>query len=448
MNISASNQSLENIIIRQEKEKKRPSFASVFEKINKRTANMNRMTPLNNVLTNEQLFRYYLKETDPKLQVSDDVFGEDEPTTLADLITNKSLNMSKVNQTIQTDDGDDDDDMGKEDKSTQIEYEDNQLVPYNDEPLIDQSKSFVDRSSFLELSGSYQKLNNAVSLKEFVDNYELEKSFSELDRLPFNKKEAAQRHSGELFSKLAENNAELGFATDEYKSSLNPMYEGSTDDFLSSIVGYSPDASSKKTEKLQDTLIEAGADPKEIESLSPIKPARTIKPVQPTKLVKQLVGAKSNSKEFGPDLIEATWQEKRDHTANELYYLQRGEAKPLSGEFYYIRDDPLWRPTQKRGNWKEWAKAKYDKHDWNDDTTSYRASTAISSAIKGHLVRNRIRDVKGLVNDAMDKAGNDAVSLTSVVKRGRPAGSKNKVITPTNMKTRSKAKNPETEGFV
>jgi hypothetical protein len=105
MNISASNQSLENIIIRQEKEKKRPSFASVFEKINKRTANMNRMTPLNNVLTNEQLFRYYLKETDPKLRVSDDVFGEDE-TTLADLITNRSLNKSKVNQTIQTDDGD------------------------------------------------------------------------------------------------------------------------------------------------------------------------------------------------------------------------------------------------------------------------------------------------------------------------------------------------------
>ena len=97
-------------------------------------------------------------------------------------------------------------------------------------------------------------------------------------------------------------------------------------------------------------------------------------------------------------------------------------------------------------------KAKYDKHDWYDDTTFDRASTAISSAIKGHLVRNRIRDVKGLVNDlvndAMDKAGNDAVSFTSVVKRGRPAGSKNKVITPTNMRTRSKAKNPETEGFV
>ncbi len=101
MNISASNQSLENIIIRQEKEKKRPSFASVLEKINKRTANMNRITPFNNVITNEQLFRYYLKETDPKLQVSDDVFGEDEISTLADLITNKIIKYvsSKPNDT-------------------------------------------------------------------------------------------------------------------------------------------------------------------------------------------------------------------------------------------------------------------------------------------------------------------------------------------------------------
>jgi hypothetical protein len=82
MNLSASNTSLENIIIRQGQDKKRPSFASVFEKINKRTANMNRITPLNNAITNEQLFRYYLTETDPKLRVSDDVFGEDEPSSL------------------------------------------------------------------------------------------------------------------------------------------------------------------------------------------------------------------------------------------------------------------------------------------------------------------------------------------------------------------------------
>jgi hypothetical protein len=456
MNISASNQSLENIIIRQEKEKKRPSFASVFEKINKRSANMNRITPLNNVLTNEQLFRYYLKETDPKLQVADDVFGEDEPTTLADLITNKSLNMSKVNQTIQTDDGDDDDDKGKEDASTQIEYVDNQLVPYNDEQLIDQSKSFVDRSSFLEPSGSTQReaskqLENSIespfkSVESFEKNYEnWYKSFGE-----------TRFKLKDTFNKIAENNAELGFANDEYKSSLNPMYEGSTDDFLSSIVGYSPDASSKKTEKLQDTLIEAGADPKEIESLSPIKTARTIKPVQPTKLVKQLVGAKETpSKINGPAPLSATWEDIRDHTAPELYYLQRGVAKPLSFESYRIRDDPLWRPTNKTGNWKDWAKAKYDRHDWYDDTLLDRSATAIKSAIKGHLVRNRAvrghlvtkdsKFVNDLVNDVMDNAGNDAVSFTSVVKRGRPAGSKNKVITPTNMRTRS---SKDTEGFV
>jgi hypothetical protein len=43
MNISASNPSLENIIIRQGKDKKIHFFASVFERINKRTEYMNRI---------------------------------------------------------------------------------------------------------------------------------------------------------------------------------------------------------------------------------------------------------------------------------------------------------------------------------------------------------------------------------------------------------------------
>ena len=427
MNISASNQSLENIIIRQEKEKKRPSFASVFEKINKRTSNMNRITPLNNKLTNEQLFRYYLKETDPKLRVSDDAFGEDE-TTLADLITNRSLNKSKVNQTIQSDDGDvgdGNDDEGKDDASTRNVDEYLRIVEeINDEKQQDQSQSFVDRSSFF--------LDPKYSLKSL-------KSLEHLDNINDSLLEAKNY--------LARMNSET-FVNDEFKDDINPMYEGSTDDFVSSLVGYTPDTSPKKIERLQNSLIEAGVDPKEIENISPIKKARTIKPVQPTELVNQLVGAKTYSKELGPEKIDATWEEKRDHTANELYYLQRGKSKPLSFENlnYYVREDPLWRPTDRTGDWKAWAKGKYDKEG---------ASTAISSVFKGYAVRNRnrIREVKGIVNDLVDdvmgKAVTDAVSLTAVVKRGRPAGSKNKPITPTNMRTRSsKAINPETEGFV
>ena len=68
MNINASNHSLDNVFIQQKTEKNRPSFESVFEKLNKRVEKMNRKTPLNNVLTNVQLFRYYGKETDPLLK--------------------------------------------------------------------------------------------------------------------------------------------------------------------------------------------------------------------------------------------------------------------------------------------------------------------------------------------------------------------------------------------
>lgn len=79
MNINANNQSLINILLQQAsktKEKKRPTFEEVFSKLNARTAGMNaNKHPLNNMLTNEQLFRYYIKETDPKLRVSDDSFN-------------------------------------------------------------------------------------------------------------------------------------------------------------------------------------------------------------------------------------------------------------------------------------------------------------------------------------------------------------------------------------
>jgi hypothetical protein len=92
------------------------------------------------------------------------------------------------------------------------------------------------------------------------------------------------------------------------------MYEGDTNDFLSSIVGNTPNSSAKKTMRLQNTLMEAGTD-----EISPIKTSRTITPVKPKKLVEQLVGAKSytefvnqlvdvqtNSKQFGPEKIDAT----------------------------------------------------------------------------------------------------------------------------------------------
>ena len=98
MNINASNHSLDNVFIQQKTEKKRPSFASVFEKLNKRVEKMNRKTPLNNVLTNEQLFRYYVKEVEPLLKKSNDDFGEGN-ISLGDIMRNLKSNMNEAGGT-------------------------------------------------------------------------------------------------------------------------------------------------------------------------------------------------------------------------------------------------------------------------------------------------------------------------------------------------------------
>jgi hypothetical protein len=80
--INASNPSLINTLLQQAtktKEKKRPTFEEVFAKLNARTARMDaNKNPLNNMLTNEQLFRYYIKDTEPKLRVSDDSFNVED----------------------------------------------------------------------------------------------------------------------------------------------------------------------------------------------------------------------------------------------------------------------------------------------------------------------------------------------------------------------------------
>jgi hypothetical protein len=76
MNINAGNPSLINILLQQaskSQEKKRPTFEEVYAKLNARSARIDaNKHPMNNMLTNEQLFRYYIKETEPKLRVSDE----------------------------------------------------------------------------------------------------------------------------------------------------------------------------------------------------------------------------------------------------------------------------------------------------------------------------------------------------------------------------------------
>ena len=72
--INAGNPSANNMIIRQVMQKKRQSSATIFDKLNKRTAQLTAKNPLNNILTNDQLFPYYIQEVEPKLSQSNDNF--------------------------------------------------------------------------------------------------------------------------------------------------------------------------------------------------------------------------------------------------------------------------------------------------------------------------------------------------------------------------------------
>ncbi len=257
MNISASNPSLENIIIRQGKEKKRPSFASVFEKINKRTANMNRITPLNNALTNEQLFRYYLTETDPKLQVSDDAFGEDEPTSLSDLITNKSLKMSRTNKTIKTDIGDDDDDDDDDDKKdTSLSTKSRML-----ESLEQVAPVILDFSSPQRLDNRIIPSDGGLGsdLVDFLGKVQLEKDFANVENSPFDQSRAILRHGTELVSRIGGQAYNLG---------LNSGID--TNEFVANILKQSV----TKGKNLENSLRESGIEVNSLNSLS-YSPAKT-----------------------------------------------------------------------------------------------------------------------------------------------------------------------------
>ena len=96
MNINAGNPSLQNINSHNMKEKRRPSLSA--ENFNKRTAEMTCKSPLNSVLTNEQLFRYYVKDTMPQLQKSKGTFGDSEQgSMMSDLVGKLGLKEKAVN---------------------------------------------------------------------------------------------------------------------------------------------------------------------------------------------------------------------------------------------------------------------------------------------------------------------------------------------------------------
>ena len=91
MNINAGISSY-NLSLKKDKEEKRPTFATIFDKLDARSKKLNSKNPLNAVLTNDQQFRYYLQETEPMLHNNDDTFDLD------DVVGNRSLKDMKLSE--------------------------------------------------------------------------------------------------------------------------------------------------------------------------------------------------------------------------------------------------------------------------------------------------------------------------------------------------------------
>lgn len=74
MNINAGTNQY-NLSLKKIREEKRPSFYTIFDKLNNRKLNSKK--PLNAILTQDQMYRYYLNEVEPKLAEMPDNILED-----------------------------------------------------------------------------------------------------------------------------------------------------------------------------------------------------------------------------------------------------------------------------------------------------------------------------------------------------------------------------------
>jgi hypothetical protein len=90
MNINAGTNEY-NIRLQKIKEEKRPTFATIFDKLDARSKKLTPKNALNAVLTNDQMFRYYLEEVEP--QLAGDVDNLDD---LQNAIGNNSLGEIKL----------------------------------------------------------------------------------------------------------------------------------------------------------------------------------------------------------------------------------------------------------------------------------------------------------------------------------------------------------------
>ena len=91
MNINAGTNQY-NLSLKKIREEKRPSFATIFDKLDARSKKLNAKNPLNAVLTNDQMYRYYLSEVEPQLH------GSADDLDLEDVIGDKSLKDMKLSE--------------------------------------------------------------------------------------------------------------------------------------------------------------------------------------------------------------------------------------------------------------------------------------------------------------------------------------------------------------
>ena len=92
MNINAGTNQY-NLSLKKMKEEKRPTFATIFDKLDARSKKLNPKNPLNAVMTNDQMYRYYLEETEPMLREIPDDYD-----LLNDVIGGKSLKDMKLSE--------------------------------------------------------------------------------------------------------------------------------------------------------------------------------------------------------------------------------------------------------------------------------------------------------------------------------------------------------------
>ena len=160
--INVSNPTINNILMllntrgnNPDKPKKRPTYDEVFNKISKRTQNLkSTKQPLNNILTNDQLFRFYIQDTQPLLQKSNDKFNEGANTNLIQALTASKTSQNTTYGVA---------DIGNTNEPSNVA----QSTDYVDNPTIDLSNS----NGMSEAQIGY---NNTLKGLEFFNGLNME----------------------------------------------------------------------------------------------------------------------------------------------------------------------------------------------------------------------------------------------------------------------------------